>query len=190
MIRTREKEVNASRETSRIAQNYLTELESALSEVPASVRSDLLADIEAELEGLDDDRAAACITRLGDPRKIAADATDVDGPGTSRSRVYPVITVSVLIFGGYLIPVIGWIAGLVLIGRGSGWTAAVRRRAMLVSVAGVIGSLLVLGLLHAFGNSSSLTIPGIVVVALLPFVVNVVIGRYLNREWSSPLADQ
>ena len=56
------------------AARYLHELDTALSNTDARVRSDLLDEVEAALDGLDGAALNARIARIGDPRFVAAEA--------------------------------------------------------------------------------------------------------------------
>ena len=170
--------------TSRSAQRYLQQLDDALAGAAPSVRADLLAETESALAGLDDEQAQTRIRALGDPERIAADAAEAAGdPEPSQRRGYLIITVLVLLFGGYLVPVLGWLAGLVMIAVGSGWTPRVRRRAIMASVAGGLVALLMVFGLHVFAHGSVLTASGLTAAVVVPFVVNAFVGRYLRRGW-------
>ncbi|MET4583196.1 putative membrane protein [Conyzicola nivalis] len=56
------------------AAHYLHELDVALSNTDARVRSDLLDEVEAALDGLDGAGLIERIERIGDPRFVAAEA--------------------------------------------------------------------------------------------------------------------
>ncbi|WP_382309486.1 HAAS signaling domain-containing protein [Herbiconiux sp. UC225_62] len=162
------------------AQRYLGELDAALAAAPASVRTDLLADIAGELDGLNDEEARARIAELGDPRAIAADATAQlrsMNPDQPSSLVYPTVTAVVLTVGWYV--GLGWIAGLVLIGVGSGWTSAVRRRAILTSIAGAVVALAAL----LFFRTTDFGLVGLGVLLILPLLVNIFVGSFLRAHW-------
>ena len=166
------------------AQRYLGELDAALSDAPAPVRADLLADIAGELDGLGDDEARARIAELGDPRAIAADATAqvrAMNPEPAPSRAYATITGVVLTAGWCVVPLIGWIAGLVMIGVGSLWTASVRRRAILTSVAGVV---VAVGLLMLF-RGTDFWMVGLAAFVIVPLIVNIFVTSFLRARWGA-----
>ena len=99
-----------------IVTDYLLELSEALVDVPHEVRSEIIAGVREELEGLGGDAAAARIRELGDPAFIAASARE-DAPAAPPApapRVRPLdIAAGILVMvGGIAIPVVGWIAGI------------------------------------------------------------------------------
>ena len=183
------------------AERYLNELNAALSATPASLRAEIVGDIADELRGLDEAAASARIAELGDPLAIAADANaEFDAPvapatppapatpqasGTpaiavAPSLAYPTAAAIVLTVGWYLVPVLGWIAGLVMIAVGREWTAAVRVRAIVAS--GVVG-LLSLGALLVF-RGTELWGLGLGNFVVLPLVANIFVGSYIRRRWA------
>jgi uncharacterized membrane protein len=184
---------------SQSAERYLSELNAALSSTPASLRSEILRDIADELRGLDEAAASERIAKLGDPLAIAADANaEFDAPAptaaplptptgttaTEPSLAYPTTTAIVLTAGWYLVPVLGWIAGLVMIGVGREWTRSVRVRAIVAS--GIIG-LISLGALLVFRGTDFWGI-GLGTFVVLPLIANICVGSYIRRRWSqSPL---
>lgn len=176
--------MTSSRSQSVPAQRYLGELDAALAEAPATVRAELVADIAGELDGLSDEEARARITELGDPRAIAADAAAQVrsmNPGAAPSKVYPTITAIVLVVGWYLVPVLGWIAGLVMIGVGAEWISAVRRRAILTSIVAAVvaaGALL-------FFRTTEFGLVGLAIFLVVPLIVNIFVGSFLRSHWGS-----
>ena len=183
------------------AERYLNELNAALSATSASLRAEIVGDIADELRGLDEAAASARIAELGDPLAIAADATaEFDAPvapaappapATSQasgtpaiaaapSLAYPTAAAIILTVGWYLVPVLGWIAGLVMIAVGREWTTAVRVRAIVAS--GVVG-LLSLGALLVF-RGTELWGLGLGIVIVLPLVANIFVGSYIRRRWA------
>ncbi|MFB2596191.1 hypothetical protein ACEXQE_00215 [Herbiconiux sp. P17] len=164
------------------AQRYLGELDAALATAPAAVRTDLVADIAGELDGLSDEEARARIAELGDPRAIAADATAqvrAMNPDQPPSRVYPTITAIVLTVGWYVAPVLGWIGGLVMIGVGSEWTSSVRRRSILTSIAGGVVAVLVLLIFRG----TDFWMVGLGAFLIVPLIVNIFVGSSLRAQW-------
>ncbi|WP_440710875.1 hypothetical protein [Herbiconiux sp. YIM B11900] len=129
-----------------VARRYLGELEAALATAPAAIRAELVSDIASELSGLDDAQTRARIAELGDPLVIAADATAESRESATAAvaappltKTYPTVAAVILTAGWYLAPVLGWIGGLVMIGVGTHWRPAVKRRAILTSiVAGLV----------------------------------------------------
>ena len=97
----------------------------------------------------------------------------------ARSRTYPRITAIVLVAGWFVVPVLGWIAGLVMIGIASEWTRAVRQRAITVSVAAAVISGVAFMLLR--GEATGLIGLGILIV--VPLITNIFVSSYLNQHW-------
>jgi len=164
------------------ARRYLDDLETALATAPAALRAEIVGDIAAELAGLDEDAARARVAELGDPRAIAADASaETPTPATPapESKAYPTATAIVLTAGWYVVPIVGWIVGLVMIGVGSRWIPQARVAAALVSVAAAvvaIGALLLM-------RGTDVWLLGLSVFLILPLLANVFVGSYLRRQW-------
>jgi len=118
-----------------IVTDYLLELSEALVDVPREVRSEIIAGVREELEGLDGDAAAARIRELGDPAFIAASAREdaPTAPPAPAPRVRPLdIAAGILVMvGGIAIPVVGWIAGIAYMWFSPTWPV---RQKVLVTV--------------------------------------------------------
>lgn len=125
---------------SQVVRSYLRELETALSGVPPEVVTEIVAEIAEELASLDAATAAARIKELGDPTFIAAEvkaAVDADPSEAAASQAATVppahsltrtgerwylVAASLLVaLGGILIPVLGWIAGIVMVWLSPSW---------------------------------------------------------------------
>jgi hypothetical protein len=92
--------------------------------------SDIRAGIAEELAGLDADAAAARIAQLGDPEMIAREAMDAGAaqrpvaapkPPATATKGFAIIAALALSFGGFVIPVVGWFVGAVLVGLSGMW---------------------------------------------------------------------
>ena len=171
------------------SRRYLDELESALTAAPDTLRADILADIADELNGLDEDASRARIAALGDPRAIAADAAaEVQAPGNPVqgpvpvSKAYPTAAAIVLTAGWYVVPIVGWIAGLVMIGVGKLWAPQVRVASAVVSVAAALVALAALLVMRG----TDLWPLGLAVFLLVPLIANIFVGGYLRRQWGAP----
>ncbi|TFD93393.1 hypothetical protein E3T61_04680 [Cryobacterium lactosi] len=177
------------------ALQYLAELESALAGVPADLRAEITADLAGELRGLDEGAAAARIVELGDPRAIAADAsaeaetaaaqTATAQPIDARmpvSLAYPTAAAIVLTAGWYLVPIVGWIVGLVMIGAGSRWAPQVRVASVCASVAAALVAVVALVVFRG----TEVWLIGAAAFAIVPLIANVFVGGYLRRQWGLP----
>ena len=110
---------------------YLNRLRTELVGVPPEVSREIIAGIREELAGLDAHAAAARIEELGDPAFIAAEAragiADPDAPAPvappapSDSRTYVIITSLLVALGGIVVPIIGWLAGLIMMWLSKSW---------------------------------------------------------------------
>lgn len=122
-----------------LVDEYLKELRAAARGLPRSARSELVASIEEHItEALapeaDEVEVRTALDRLGDPQEIVQGAYD----STKSSRRLDVTdwsAILLLLVGGVIVPVIGWIIGVILLWRSHVWT--VREK--------LIGTLLVPG---------------------------------------------
>jgi uncharacterized membrane protein len=125
-----------------VVRSYLSELDKALSEVPREVAKEIAEGVAEELAGLDAAAAATRIEELGDPAFIAAEARTASNaesreagsaasttptmPATPKPRTkerWFVVVASLLVaVGGVVIPVLGWIAGIVMVWMSGSWS--------------------------------------------------------------------
>lgn len=119
--------------------DYLARLDEAMRDLPHGVASDIRGGIVEELEGLDAEATAARIARLGDPTSIAREAQDevpesttivvappvsapaAPRPASTTTRGFAITAALALSFGGFVIPVLGWFVGAVLVSLSSLW---------------------------------------------------------------------
>ncbi|MFK3678179.1 HAAS signaling domain-containing protein [Microbacterium sp. NPDC090218] len=122
-----------------LREDYLAQLDEAMRGLPHGVASDIRGGIVEELEGLDAAATAARISQLGDPRAIAREAQDevpssptivvaapVAAPPAPRrsstsTRGFAIAAALTLSFGGFLVPVLGWFVGAVLVSLSALW---------------------------------------------------------------------
>jgi hypothetical protein len=148
------------------ARDYLRELDQALAGVDATTAAELRDGIAESLQGLDDAAARAHITELGDPAFVAASArgaladvaavgpTPLPRTGTS-SLAYLLSALAVFALAGFVIPVIGWIGGVVMLWISPIWRRGEKWAATLIplgSFAAVIG----VGVSAALGAAASM----------------------------------
>lgn len=103
--------------------DYVGQLRRSVARLPAAKRAELLDDITAHLAemiepGADESRVRQVLDELGTPEEIAAAGMPVR---TSGDRIYDVVTVLVLLLGSFVVPGLGWIAGVVLLWNGPRW---------------------------------------------------------------------
>lgn len=117
--------------------DYLAHLDAALRDLPHGIAAEIRSGVAEELAGLDGDALAARIAELGDPAAIAREAMDAGGyfptvpviapqvaapprPAT-RTKGFAIAAALVLSFGGFVVPFLGWIAGVVMVCLSTLW---------------------------------------------------------------------
>jgi HAAS domain-containing protein len=132
-----------------LVSDYLERLRAATADLPTTERDELVANIaehiSASMEDLEQPDQAAVRTildRLGDPAVIAAEArgqssrpdlAQATGPGWLEWG-----GVAMLGIGSYLLPVIGTVAGLVMVSMSRWWSTRQKVLAAVLSLAGVL----------------------------------------------------
>lgn len=141
---------------------YLVELEQLLAAADPDVRRELVDGIREEFASLAPHEADARLRELGDPAFVAAGVL-AEGPDAAPAAPappaaegdaawYPVLTVVLLTIGGFIVPVLGWVVGLIMLWAAKGWRT-------LYKVAGTVLAVL------APGGLLMLTLPAVAVVA-------------------------
>jgi uncharacterized membrane protein len=155
--------------------SYLKELERDLSPLPRRRRKEVVQEIsthiaESRQELGSDHPIADVLDRVGDPQTIAWEVMQGE-PGTSHaSRGLEVAAIIFLLPGSLLLPVVGWLVGVVLLWASSIWTTKDK----------LIGTLVVPG--------------GLLLSAVLPLMAtrtcsgSTVNGRIVNETCSSSAA--
>lgn len=131
-------------QTSEVANSYLHELDDALHGVDDAVRRDIVDGAREELQGLSPEEARQRITALGDPVFIASEASNASPagyvPAKAREGAGYVIIASLLVaLGGIVVPVLGWLAGLIMVWISDQWWRWEKTIASLVPI--TIGAL-------------------------------------------------
>ncbi|MDQ0642556.1 HAAS signaling domain-containing protein [Microbacterium murale] len=111
--------------------DFLERLDVALRHVPHGLATEIRSGIAEELEGLDAATVSERIRQLGDPDLIAREAqSEIRRPGViaaerkvplSHRRGYAIAAALVFAFGGFVVPVVGWIVGAVMVADGKLW---------------------------------------------------------------------
>lgn len=116
--------------TEELISEYLQRLSRAAADLPEEARAELYEDIRTHLaDTLDPDSDEATVRdtldELGSPEEIAAAAAAETGTrptGRSPSALaYDVVAVLALLLGGFVLPVVGWVAGVVMVWAGPRW---------------------------------------------------------------------
>ncbi len=116
---------------------YLERLDAALGAMPYATAREIRAGVEEELRSLDAADADERMRALGDPADIASAAAGTlgeapaYGPGSpyaptspvpaTRSTGYVVATGTLIAVGAIVVPVVGWIAGVIMLWCSSAW---------------------------------------------------------------------
>lgn len=126
--------------------DYLARLDEAMRGLPHGVAAEIRGGIAEELEGLDPAATTERIARLGDPEAIAREAHEaqsaegvaaaaampearIPAMGTRGFAVAAALTLS---FGGFVVPIVGWFVGAVLVSLSSVWRTAEKVVAIVV----------------------------------------------------------
>jgi hypothetical protein len=113
----------------KLVADYVKQLNAALRGLPRARRHELVEEISehvaaarADLETEDDTSIRTILDRLGDPEEIAAEATERFGPRPSRAGWKEVGALVLLPIGGVILPVLGWVIGIVLLWISDAWS--------------------------------------------------------------------
>jgi hypothetical protein len=120
------------------------ELVKEISEHIAEARADLESENEAEIHNL--------LDRLGNPAEIAAEAAERPGALPRTKSGLDIVALVLLLIGGVVLPVVGWLIGVVLLWVSETWTT----REKLIGTLVVPGGLALPLFLGAYGASSEL----------------------------------
>ncbi len=182
-----------TKSTPQVVRSYLSQLETELADVPASVRSEIVSGVSEELAGLDPAAAAARIDQLGDPAFIAAEARAEAGAPAEHSAAgertepawFAVVASLLVAVGSFVVPVIGWVVGIVMVWLSKAWWRWEKLVATLL-VPGIILLVVGLGWLFSLGGATSgqpnPLVPShidLLTIGLLPYALNVVVGLWL-----------
>jgi hypothetical protein len=118
-----------SSQADKLVESYLKRLNSELRDLPRERRRELVDEItehiseaRSDLEREDEAGIRTLLDRIGAPEDIAAEARDRFGM-QRRSGGLDVIALVLLLIGGVVVPVIGWLVGVVLLWSSNVWTS-------------------------------------------------------------------
>jgi hypothetical protein len=145
-----------SSQADKLVQDYLKRLNVELRDLPRARRRELVDEIAEHISegradlGTDDEAAIrTLLERTGAPEDIAAEARERFGV-QRRSGGLDVFALVLLLIGGVVLPVIGWVVGVVLLWSSTIWTA----REKLIGTLVVPGGLALPLFLMVYGGSS------------------------------------
>ena len=112
----------------KLVERYLKHLEVELDDLPRDRRREIvdeisghIAEARSNLGGTESD-VRNILDDLGDPAEIAAEARDRFGVQPKRSGFLEVAALVLLLAGGLLLPVAGWLIGVALLWASSVWS--------------------------------------------------------------------
>jgi uncharacterized membrane protein len=116
--------------TDKLIDRYLDDLREDVRDLPRRRQEELVAEIRdhidsalAEMPTRDDAGVRNILERLGDPADIADEARERMGIPKPKAGFRETAAVILLLIGGILIPIIGWIIGLILLWSSPVWTS-------------------------------------------------------------------
>lgn len=148
---------------------FLRQLDAALADVPPGTARDIRQGIAEELMSLPPEKVRERIQQLGDPALIAAEARAEVGTarfGKGRaSAAYVVVAALAVAFGGFVLPLVGWIVGYVLVWLSPAW----RRWEKIVMLSVPLGMTLLVAVYFTITEMGSRTVaPALPGNSLLP----------------------
>jgi uncharacterized membrane protein len=145
----------SSATTTRV-RSYLDQLDRALRDLPRDRRLEIVRDIQwhidAAIADLDEPSGAAIeqiLDELGTPEDIARAAYEEQPPVRSKLAGRDLAAVILLLVGGIVLPLVGWVIGVVLLWSSTAW----RTKDKLIGTLLVPGGLLTPLLFLAVGGS-------------------------------------
>ncbi len=142
-----------------IVSDYLRRLEAAASGLPADRRHELIEEITTHIA---EARSASphqitdvrtILDQLGAPEEIVRAADPIGAAASSRSAMpdrlgwMEILTVVLLLVGGIVLPVIGWVVGVVLLWSSPRWGSRDKLLGTLIWPGGLLASVVVLAVL-------------------------------------------
>jgi hypothetical protein len=131
--------------TDRLVAQYLARLERDLADVPRTRRAETVEEIaahiaqaRAELPTEDEAAIRNLLDELGDPAEIAAEAGERVAAPQRGGRGLEIAALVLLLVGGVVVPVVGWLVGVVLLWVSERWTTSDKLIGTLVVPGGLL----------------------------------------------------
>jgi hypothetical protein len=155
--------MNATRP--RPVEDYLKELDRSLAGLPSARRKEIVADIEEHIDlqlselgpAPSDGQVRDLLNRVGHPDELAADARDRFEVPAPQPRWTDYLALVLLPIGGLLVPLVGWLAGVVLLWSSRVWSNRDKLLGTLIVPGGLLlpASLMVAAIEPADSNDTS-----------------------------------
>jgi uncharacterized membrane protein len=152
--------------TDSLVDAYLDRLEAELAGVPRAGRREVLDEIEthvvearAALPADDETEVRNLLERLGDPAEIAAEVRERYGVARPHATWREIAALILLPFGGVVIPVVGWFAGVILLWVSDAWSSRDKVIGTLVIPGGCLVPFFLFALVGSTSGSSCITSP-------------------------------
>jgi hypothetical protein len=131
----------------RLIDRYLEELRAALRDLPRRQRDELVGEIEAHITETvppeaTDAEVLTALDRIGEPEQIAAAERERLGMVQPAPGWLEWLAIALLLVGGLVLPVIGWIVGVVFLWLSRCWTLREKLLGTLVIPGGLMVPLL------------------------------------------------
>jgi uncharacterized membrane protein len=130
-------------DTDKLVADYLGRLDRELRDLPRTRRRELveeisghIAEARADLETENEAAVRSLLDRLGDPEEIAAEArgrVEVEPRGSALD----IVALVLLLIGGVVLPVVGWVIGVVLLWISETWTTTEKVIGTLIAPGGL-----------------------------------------------------
>lgn len=161
---------------------YRLRLVEELSGLPRARREEIIAEVDAHIRDARTAHAAETdadllnlLDRLGDPSVIGTEARerfDVAEPASAGAR--EVIALLLLVVGPFIVPVVTWVLGAILVWSSGAWSMREKRNSLAWSLIVIVG-LTIIGIVIANVSSIGTTVGVSILPASVLFIV-VVLG--------------
>jgi uncharacterized membrane protein len=151
-------------DTRSVLEDYLRRLERGLRHLPVQGRNDIVQEIREHIAGsssrpveeLSEAELRTILDQVGDPEVIAEEARERFGVRRPKAGALEGFTIALLLFGGVILPIAGWLIGLVMLWSSRVWSTRDKIIGT-VFVPGGLGLSLMLGA-FAFNLSAGTTV--------------------------------
>lgn len=152
--------------TDRLVDDYLKQLDSELADLPRLRRREIVEEISEHIaEALTaspsqgEAEVRTLLDRLGDPAEIAGEARERFGVQPRKARALEIATLILLLVGGVVLPVIGWLIGVVLLWVSDAWNSRDKLIGTLVVPGGLLLPVALLTMATSAGSGCSTPVP-------------------------------